>query len=261
MGLLHYSDGLMVIAAPPAQHEPIVYPSSDGEPFAETSIHLDAIIAIVISLRQFLGEPAIVFSNQFLYYAHGYPRLRVAPDSMVIFGVAPGSCDNYNTWEEGEIPTVVSEITSGGTREQYQSFKKILYEQPGIPEYWQFDPKGEWIPEQLWGYRLRGDSHELIADSMSDLLQLRLQVEGYGLTFYRLDTGEKLLVPDEMAVALRNEIRARREAKARAEQAEQSKRSAVPRLLAMGLTISQIAKALGMSEDEARLATPNQSEP
>jgi Uma2 family endonuclease len=29
------------------------------------------------------------------------------------------------------------------------------YESIGVTEYWQFDPRGEWIPEKLRGYRLR----------------------------------------------------------------------------------------------------------
>ncbi len=255
----------------------IVYPSSDGEPLAETSIHLDVIIAIVVSLRQYLGDRAIVLSNQFLYYAQGYPRLRVAPDGMVIFGVPPGARDNYKIWQEGAIPSVVFEITSAGTRNHDEGFKKVLYAQLGITEYWQFDPRGEWIPEQLRGYRLHGETYELIEDQHSQELQLRLVVDGWFLTFYRQDTGEKLLVPDELAVALRNEIQARQEAEARAEQerqraeqerqrAEQERQraeemtqmrlSAIPRLLAMGLTIAQVSEALGLSEEEIQTILP-----
>jgi hypothetical protein len=63
------------------QDTSIVYPSSDDEPLAETSIHVDAIIAVVVALRQYLeGQQAIVLSNQFFYYSQGFPRLRVAPD-------------------------------------------------------------------------------------------------------------------------------------------------------------------------------------
>jgi len=42
-------------------------------------------------LRQYLkGRQATVLGNQFLYYAQGFPKLRVAPDVMVIFDVEPG---------------------------------------------------------------------------------------------------------------------------------------------------------------------------
>jgi Uma2 family endonuclease len=144
----------------PDQKPEVFYPSSDGEPLAETSIHIDAIINAVVALRQYLaGQQAIVLTNQFLYYAEGFPKLRVAPDIMVVFNVPPGPRDNYKTWEEGQTPAVIFEITSEGTREQDETFKKALYEQMEVPEYWQFDPKGEWISEKLRGYRLQGDAY------------------------------------------------------------------------------------------------------
>lgn len=95
-----------------------------------------------------------------------------------------------------------------------------MYEQLEVQEYWLFDPKGEWIEERLQGYRLRGESYELITDSRSEPLQLRLAVEGELIGFYREDTGEKLLIPDELVEALQAEVKARHQAEERAEQAE-----------------------------------------
>jgi hypothetical protein len=185
------------------QSTTVVYPSSDGEPVAETYVHFYALLVTLEVLRQYLtGRQATVLANQFLYYAQGFPKLRVAPDVMVIFDVAPGGRDNYKIWEEGQVPSVIFELTSEGTREQDKIFKKTLYEQLGVQEYWLFDPKGEWIEGQLQGYRLRGDLYEPITDGRSEPLQLRLQPEGELLTFYREDTGEKLLAPEELAQAL-----------------------------------------------------------
>jgi len=188
----------------------IFYPSSDGEPLAETSVHIDAIINAVVALRQYLaGQQAIVLADQFLYYAQGYPRLRVAPDVMVVLNVPPGARDNYKTWEEGQIPVVIFEITSAGTQDQDQGYKKTLYEQLGVLEYWQFDPKGEWIPEKLRGYRLFREQYDPIADDRCEPLQLRLQVEDQLIGFYREDTGEKILAPNDLLQALQQEIVAR----------------------------------------------------
>ncbi|MBD2258945.1 Uma2 family endonuclease [Pseudanabaena sp. FACHB-2040] len=179
------------------------YPSTDGEPVAETFGHLYAMLITLEVLRRYLtGQQATVLSNQFLYYAQGFPKLRVAPDVMVIFDVQPGGRDNYKIWEEGKTPAVIFEMTSKATQEQDQSFKKTLYQQLDVEEYWLFDPKGEWIPEQLRGYRLQGNEYLPIADQISQPLKLRLAVEGELISFYRLDTGEKLLIPDEMATAL-----------------------------------------------------------
>jgi hypothetical protein len=58
-------------------------------------------------LKQYLADrQATVLGNQFLYYAEGFPKLRVAPDLMVIFDVAPGGRDNYKIWEEKQVPAV-----------------------------------------------------------------------------------------------------------------------------------------------------------
>uniref|UniRef100_B8HUU4 Putative restriction endonuclease domain-containing protein n=1 Tax=Cyanothece sp. (strain PCC 7425 / ATCC 29141) TaxID=395961 RepID=B8HUU4_CYAP4 len=187
----------------------IFYPSGDGEPVAETFDHLYALLITLEVLRQYLaGQQATVLGNQFLYYAQGFPRLRTAPDVMVIFNVEPGGRDNYKIWEEGEVPRVIFEITSASTRHQDEGFKKTLYEQLGVQEYWQFDPKGEWIAEQLRGYRLLESAEPVyvpITDGQSQPLQLRLKAEGRLISFYRLDTGEKLLIPAEQATALQAE--------------------------------------------------------
>ncbi len=183
-----------------------IYPSTDGEPVAETFVHLYAMLITLEVLRQYLaGQQATVLNNQFLYYAQGYPKLRVAPDVMVIFDVPPGGRDNYKIWEEGQTPAVIFEMTSAGTQAQDQTFKKTLYAQLDVEEYWLFDPEGEWILEKLRGYRLRGEEYVTITDKTSQRLHLRLAVEETLIAFYRLDTGEKLLIPDELAESLQRE--------------------------------------------------------
>ncbi|MBA3922587.1 MAG: Uma2 family endonuclease [Nostocaceae cyanobacterium] len=217
----------MTSLLPTSSKTEIFYPSSDGEPLAESYVHLQAIIATLLVLTQYLqGRQATVLADQFLYYAQGFPRLRVAPDVMVIFNVAPGGRDNYKIWEEGEVPVVIFEVTSRGTKENDTGHKKILYAQLGVPEYWLFDPKGEWIEEKLRGYRLRGEEYELITDSRSEPLQLRLQIESQLIGFYREDTGEKLLIPEELAVALQQEKLAREQEKLALEQTQEQARLA-----------------------------------
>ncbi|GAX40119.1 hypothetical protein NIES4075_10810 [Tolypothrix sp. NIES-4075] len=207
----------MTAILPVAQSE-IFYPSADGEPVAETYDHLYVLLTTLEVLKQYLADiQATVLANQFLYYAQGYPKLRVAPDVMVIFDVTPGGRDNYKIWEEGQVPSVIFEMTSSGTKDQDQIFKKTLYEQLGVKEYWLFDPKREWQEEQLRGYRLRGEIYEPISDNRSEPLKLRLQAEGRLINFYREDTGEKLLIPGELAQALRDEVVARQQAEEQAE--------------------------------------------
>ena len=200
----------------------IFYPSADGEPVAETFDHLYALLTTLEVIKQYLANrQATVLADQFLYYSKGFPKLRVAPDVMVIFDVPPGGRDNYKLWEEGQVPSVIFEMTSAGTQEKDQVFKKMLYEQLGVKEYWLFDPKGEWIEEKLRGYRLQGEIYEPITDSRSEPLELRLQIEGSIIGFYREDTGEKLLIPDELAEALQQEVVARKQAESQVEQERQ----------------------------------------
>jgi len=181
----------------------IVYPTGDGEPLAETQEHIWAILVTLSILSQYLsGKPAVVFADQFFYYVEKKPKARVAPDVMVVFDIPVKLYGNYKLWEGQQTPAIIFEVTSAGTKERDWNFKKMLYEQLGVQEYWLFDPYGEWIPEQLQGYRLNQYGlYELITNSCSEVLQLRFQAEGYLIGFYRLDNNEKLLTPDELFLA------------------------------------------------------------
>jgi Uma2 family endonuclease len=203
----------------------IFYPSSDGEPLAESYDHLYVIMTTLAMLLHHLqGQQATVLADQFLYYAQGFPRLQVAPDVMVIFNVEPGGRDNYKTWEEGQVPSVIFEMTSPSTQSKDDIEKKHLYESIGVTEYWQFDPRGEWIPEKLRGYRLHGDLEPVyvpITNNQSEPLQLQLVVEDKIIAFHRLDNGVRLLPLAELNIAIEQEQqRADREAQ-RADQEAQ----------------------------------------
>ncbi len=208
----------------------IIYPCEDGEPLAESYEHLQVLIATFYILTFYLkGQQAVVLADQFLYYVEGRPSARVAPDVMVIFNVAAGGRGNYKIWEEGEVPSVIFEMTSESTRERDWGFKKNLYEQLGVQEYWLFDPKGEWIPEQLQGYSLDAEGiYRPIQDGCSQVLQLRLAVEGELIGFYRQDTDERLLPPNELSAAIDQE-------KQRAETAEQRADQLAERLRSLGI--------------------------
>jgi len=220
----------------------IFYPSEDGEPLAETSVHADAIITTVAVLRNYLAEKfaersPVVLADQFLYYAKGFPRLRVAPDVMVIFDIPQQPYDNYKIWETGQVPIVIFEMTSASTQAHDQTKKRELYESIGVLEYWLFDPKGEWISEKLRGYRRQANLPEnddeslvytAIADGFSQVLGLSLEVEGSLINFYRQDNGEKLLIPSELFSALQAQTQ-------RAEVAEQELQKLRDRLAELGV--------------------------
>ena len=173
---------------------------------AETYDHLNAMIVTLQILTHFLsGQQATVLANQFLYYAKGFPKLRVAPDVMVIFGVEPGGRDSFKTWEEGAGPSVIFEMTSTSTWKEDQRQKRNLYEQIGVKEYWLFDPRGEWLEQPLMGYRLFEEQYLPITNSCSEVLGLNLEVNGKLIQFTEISSGRRLLPPDELEQALQQE--------------------------------------------------------
>jgi Uma2 family endonuclease len=208
----------------------IGYPSGDGSPVAESFVHLYAILTTLEVLRQFLeDQQATVLANQFMYYPKDGAKLRVAPDVMVIFGVQPGGRDSYVIEQEGAVPSVVFEMTSPSTRAEDKGNKKNLYAELGVHEYWMFDPKGEWIKNKLEGYRLISteeggkliNSYAPITDGISQPLGLRLVVEGDLIGFYRLDNGQKLLIPSELAAELQRTSLVLEQERQRADQEHQ----------------------------------------
>jgi Uma2 family endonuclease len=199
----------------------ITYPTSDGEPLAETQEHIWVILTTLSILSQYLtGKQAVVFANQFFYYIEKKPMARVAPDVMVVFDIPVKLYGNYKLWQGQQTPAIIFEMTSAGTKENDWNFKKMLYEQLGVKEYWMFDPYGDWIAEQLRGYRLNDEGlYRPITDNCSEVLQLRLQAEGYLIGFYRLDNNQKLLTPDELLLASQEAHKQAQEANIQAQEA------------------------------------------
>jgi Uma2 family endonuclease len=206
----------------------IIYPTGDGEPVAETFDHLYALLITLEVLRQYLsGQQATVLGNQFLYYAENFPKLRVAPDVMVIFDVEPGGRDSFKVWEEKAVPSVIFEMTSASTRQKDEGTKYDLYEGLGVTEYWQFDPKGEWIEEHLRGYRLVDDTYRRVTNNISQVLQLRLVPEGKLIGFYTLETGQRLPLPEELRQRwLEADERANQEAQRAEQEAQRAEQEA-----------------------------------
>jgi hypothetical protein len=130
-------------------------------------------------------------------------------------------------------PAIIIEVTSAGTKDTDLNFKKTLYEQLGVTEYWLFDPYGEWITEQLRGYRLNAAGiYEPITDHCSQILQLRLEADEYLISFYRLDNGAKLRTLEELDTAIH-------EAEQRAEQESQRANRLAEKLRQLGVEIDE----------------------
>lgn len=70
----------MVTTSSITQSSPVIDPSSDGEPVAETYAHFYALLVTLEVLRQYLeGQEPTVLTTQFLYYAQGVSSIASCP--------------------------------------------------------------------------------------------------------------------------------------------------------------------------------------
>src|SRR5436305_10128874 len=138
----------------PLEHE-IEYPTSDGQPMAETSLHLTVMFDLIFGLRaHYAAVPDVwVGGNLFLCYEKGNPAACLAPDLLLAKGVDKWDRPNYLLWEE-TVPSLVAEVTSRKTRREDKTRKQSVYERIGVEEYVLFDPYGEYLRPRLQGYRL-----------------------------------------------------------------------------------------------------------
>ncbi|MES1239985.1 MAG: Uma2 family endonuclease [Acidobacteriota bacterium] len=201
--------------------EEIEYPTSDGRPMAESTLHRKVMADLIAALeRRYEDDPgAWVGGNLLLYFEQGNPRASISPDVLMVRGIAKWDRPLYKLWEEGRPPDFVIEVTSSSTRREDVSKKKNLYERLGISEYVLFDPEGDYLKPRLQGYRLeQGRYARLSPEPDGSLLSwvtgLRLRPEGLSLRLIDARTGEKLLWGSE-------ETNARRAAEKRAEAAEE----------------------------------------
>lgn len=212
--------------------EEVYYPESDGEPVAESEIHLEELIYVWQALKDRFEEEPDVFvgANLFLYYRKGDPSGVVAPDGFVVKGVPKRLSGNrrrrkYLLWEEGQAPCFVLEMTSESTRHQDEK-KKGTYEKLGVAEYFQFDPLGEYLSPPLRGFRLQGGRYRPIPPNpdgslLSQETGVLFRVDGSELRLTDAATGAPLLRKEEEAKARREAEEARRQAEERVRSLEE----------------------------------------
>jgi Uma2 family endonuclease len=207
------------MGALPLEQE-IEYPTSDGQPMAETPEHMQVMFDLIFGLRQrYVAVPDVwVGGNLYLCYEQGNPKACVAPDVLLAKGVAKWDRPNYLLWAEGP-PSLVVEVTSRKTQRRDQRVKKPLYERLGIEELILFDPFEEYLRPRLQGYRLSWGRYQptpLEADGslLVRTTSLRFKPEGKRLRMVDAATGKPILWSEE-------ETAARQAAEAKAAEAEE----------------------------------------
>jgi Uma2 family endonuclease len=151
----------------------------------------------------FADDPKVyVWGNMMLYYVKGDPKKTVAPDVFVVKGVDKNKERRvFKTWEE-KSPKLIIEATSRKTRKVDLGVKKDLYQNElKVPEYFLFDPLGEYIKAKLRGFRLQNGKYEEIEPVEgrlpSEVLGLHLEAVGKELRLWDPKTQKYLLTPDE----------------------------------------------------------------
>ena len=183
------------------------YPDSDGQPMADNTKQFRWIVVIKENLeRLFASDPNVFVAGDLLWYpVEGEPKVRMAPDALVVFGRPKGDRGSYQQWKENNIaPQVVFEILSPGNRPGEMLRKLNFYQRYGVEEYYIYDPDSE----ALTGLQRSGQSLQLIdemAGWVSPRLGIRFVPEGEegaeGLEIYRPD-GEKFLTFVELGEQL-----------------------------------------------------------
>ncbi len=180
--------------------EDLDYPTSDGKPMAETDWHRDLMLVLIQTLSAYYAAEPLVYvsGNLLVFYEPGNRRRHLSPDVFVVKGVEKHQRPNYLIWEEGKGPEIVIELTSRTTREEDIEDKYELYRDTlRVPEYFLFDPLGEYLRPPLEGYRLRRGRYEPITPVKGRLPSkaLGLHLEGHGRDLRLYDPTAKQWLP------------------------------------------------------------------
>ena len=172
----------------------IIYPSSDGQPMAESTIQYELIVKIKEGCESlFKDDPNVFVAADLLWYpVEGRIDISQAPDTMVIFGRPKGDRRSYIQYREDNIgPQVVFEIRSHNDTQTKMNRKVSFYQRYGVDEYYVYDPERN----ELEGWQRIEGILEVI-DPMegwiSPRLGVRFELGEDGLEIYR-PNGEKFL--------------------------------------------------------------------
>jgi Uma2 family endonuclease len=210
-----------------------------------------------------------------IYHTTGpNPRIPVVPDGFLSLGVERRKQSlegkgrlSYVLWEENDIPPILTlEIVSQTYGGEYDD-KMLIYARLGVlyyiiynPDYWQRDRH-----QPFEVYRLVNGVYQLQIGEPLWIPEIGLGIGRFqhrsaavsraALTWYDV-AGARYLSVEEIANQERQRAEQERQRaeqeRQRAEQERRARLEAVSRLLAMGLTIEQVAEALSLSVAEVR---------
>ncbi|NET61622.1 MAG: hypothetical protein F6K47_37525, partial [Symploca sp. SIO2E6] len=172
-----------------------------------------------------------------------------APDVMVVFGRPKGDRRSYKQFEEDNIPPqVVFEILSQSNTDSEMEKKFNFYEGYGVEEYYLYDP----ATNELKGWLKHNNKLRPISQMegwRSPRLGCRFETLQGSLALYRPD-GQKMETYVETSLRAELEAQRAQQESQRAELEAKARRDAIPQLLALGLSVEQVAQALNLSVEE-----------
>ncbi len=215
--------------------------------------------------------------NIFLYYEQGNPVARRSPDVMIVKGLGHREeRDSFKVWQEKAVPCAAIELTSKETADEDMGPKKELYERLGVREYFLFDPREEYLPRQLMGYRLvtvaqgNGDNGAEVRQQYDELapaadgslpsaeLGLRLVPRGEQLDLVDPVTGERLPTPPDAYARMKEYMeqleearKAAADARRKAEKAEREAEDVQKALTDQQLRTEQLQHRAERAEKDA----------
>lgn len=174
--------------------EPTLYPSSDGQPIADSTIQYQWITTIKGGCDALFKDDNQVFvAGDLLWYpVEGQPNICQAPDVMVVFGRAKSDRKSYRQWLEDNIaPQVVFEVRSQSDSQTKMDKKLVFYNRYGVEEYYLYDPQDRDLSGWL---RTEGllDVIEPMSGWVSPRLGVRFELGEQGLELYA-PNGEKFV--------------------------------------------------------------------
>ena len=204
---------------PPGTANPadVIYPESDGEPISDHTLQFEWIVTIKGNLDAlFADNPNVFVAGDLLWYpVKGNPKVRLAPDAMVVFGRPKGERGSYQQFNEDNVPPqVVFEVLSPGNRYGEMLSKFVFYQKYGVEEYYLYDP----FRQDFTAWVRQADGFELeLVENGNDCLSPRLGIR-FVLEENKPLDGTKFLTFTELAQFAHDSERRAEAAERRAEQ-------------------------------------------
>jgi Uma2 family endonuclease len=216
----------------------ILYPESDGQPMADSTLQYRWIVRLVSNLKRLLNDQVAFVAGDLLWYpvqVEAPPAPCQAPDAMVVLGRPAGDRRSYKQWEEDNIPPqVVFEILSSTNSAREMLAKQAFYQVHGVLEMFFYDPESY----DFWGL-VRRDSEQTFTPIthlnlpwVSPTLGIRFEMTADGLVV-RYPNGEEFKDPEAVMVE-------RDQAQQERDQAQQERDRAFAKLRELGIDPAQL---------------------